>query len=236
MTLLALTIDSTAGQIAVVSSESSEVLQQLRRNSIDCSVFVKYDLLYKYCEGQQPALLLLVPDSATSVLVNRVLAHSRSNELWGIPILVVGRIDTENCIMNFLASGASDVVSSTALDIELLARIKALTHQSPDHGDEREFSPFVFGVSSQQLFRNGELIETTSIEFKLALYLFSNPNVVHSREKLLEEVWGITVPIDSRRVDTQVSRLRARLSLNGKDNQWCLISIYVRGYMLTIRK
>lgn len=156
-------------------------------------------------------------------------------DLLGIPILAIGQIETENCILNLVASGVADVVSSEAVDLELISRIKALAHRSQLKRVEREFHPYLFNVENQQLLKHGALIDTTSIEFKLALFLFSNPNVIHSREDLLDQVWEISVPIDSRRVDTHISRLRTKLALDGKDNQWYLMSVYVRGYMLSER-
>ena len=49
------------------------------------------------------------------------------------------------------------------------------------------------------------------MEFDL-LYLFlSNPNIVYSRERLLDIVWGMEYIGGTRTVDTHVQRIRKKL-------------------------
>lgn len=223
----------TIGSIAVVSSNHSRVRFQLLRIGAPFRIFDDYDALCHFCEESRPALLLIVPHDDIAPLVGRVLNNSRSYASRGILILAIAEIETENCVLNLVASGITDVVSTEAGDLELMARIRAVIYRAQAKRNEHDFWPYLFNVESQQLSRGGGVIDTTGIEFKLALFLFSNPNVVHSREYLLEQVWGISVPIDSRRVDTHISRLRSKLGLDGEENQWYLMSVYVRGYMLT---
>lgn len=61
----------------------------------------------------------------------------------------------------------------------------------------------------------GAEIELTSTEFKLLLYLVENRGRVHSREKLLQNVWSYNNMGDTRTVDTHVTRLRGKLGLPG---------------------
>lgn len=223
----------TIDTIAVVSSMNSRVRFQLRRIGVPFKMFDDFDALGRYCEESKPAMLLIAPDKQIAPVIGRVLNNSRSYDSRGILILAIDQIETENSVLNLVKLGVTDVVSAEAVDLELIARIRAVIYRAKTKRNEHDFWPYLFNVESQQLFRGGGVIETTGIEFKLALFLFSNPNVVHSREYLLDQVWGISVPIDSRRVDTHISRLRSKLGLNGEENQWYLMSVYVRGYMLT---
>ena len=65
----------------------------------------------------------------------------------------------------------------------------------------------------------------------MAYYLFSNPGKLFSRNHLLDKIWGINAVIDTRTVDTHVSRLRRKLKLNAELG-WHLQPVYGYGYRL----
>ena len=78
---------------------------------------------------------------------------------------------------------------------------------------------------------NGEPIELTSREFDLAWFLFRNSGRVLSRGHILEAVWGSSPDLNTRTVDTHISRLRKKLNI-GEENGWRLKAIYQHGYRL----
>jgi two-component system phosphate regulon response regulator PhoB len=53
------------------------------------------------------------------------------------------------------------------------------------------------------------------MEFKLLLTLMSRRGRVQTREKLLDDVWGIEADVYTRTVDTHVKRLREKLGRSG---------------------
>ncbi len=236
MQISTLAIESPASAIAVVASECSRVRYQLRRTGLPFEIFKDYKSLHHRCVTSQPPLIIVTQDSDIVRFADEVLRSARSYELLGIPILVIGNIETENYILNLVAAGVGDVVSSAAVDVELVSRIKSLVHRTQANRDKREFPPYLFDVENERIYKNGVIINTTTMEFKLALFLFSNPYIVHSRGVLLQQVWGISALIDTRRVDTHISRLRSNLGLNGKDGLWYLKSVYIQGYVLTDRR
>jgi two-component system response regulator RegX3 len=77
----------------------------------------------------------------------------------------------------------------------------------------------------------GKPVELTQKELDLAYYLFSNPGKLFSRNHLLDKIWGINAVIDTRTVDTHVSRLRRKLKLNAELG-WHLQPVYGYGYRL----
>ena len=62
---------------------------------------------------------------------------------------------------------------------------------------------------------NGNPIKLSPIEYRLLVLLAESPDKVHSREKLLREVWGYTDDVQTRTVDTYVLRLREKLGIAG---------------------
>ena len=53
---------------------------------------------------------------------------------------------------------------------------------------------------------DGEAVELTAKEFDLLAYLLENPGIVHSRERLLDRVWGLAVSRAARAPSTCTSR------------------------------
>ena len=52
----------------------------------------------------------------------------------------------------------------------------------------------------------------TAKEFDLLTYFVESPGVVHSRDRLLDRVWGMSYPGGTRTVDVHVGQLRRKLA------------------------
>ena len=59
---------------------------------------------------------------------------------------------------------------------------------------------------------DGSPLPLSPKEFDLLLYFVSHRNIVLSRDRLLENVWGYDYEGDARTVDTHVKRLRQKLA------------------------
>ncbi|MFJ8495710.1 winged helix-turn-helix domain-containing protein [Streptomyces sp. NPDC094038] len=58
---------------------------------------------------------------------------------------------------------------------------------------------------------DGEELDLTYLEFALLARLVAHPHRVHTREQLVEHVWGHTHVGDGRTVDVHIARLRRKL-------------------------
>ena len=165
-----------------------------------------------------------------------VLRWLRDNVGWDTPVLFVTARDSEEDIVHALETGADDYMVKPVKQNELLARITAL-HRRIKGSSPREtldiqtIGPFTINGHERSISLNGELIELTQKEFDLAIYLLHNVGRLLSRGHILEEVWGRSAEINTRTVDTHVSRLRNKLKLI-PENGWRLNAIYQHGYRL----
>jgi DNA-binding response OmpR family regulator len=91
--------------------------------------------------------------------------------------------------------------------------------------------PYEIDPERRSVSIDGRLIALTQKEFDLAVYLFQNVGRLLSRIKLLEEVWGVEADLDTRTVDTHVSRVRRKLLLD-ESTGWKLLPVYGFGYRL----
>ena len=103
---------------------------------------------------------------------------------------------------------------------ELLARVDALCRRvaraaGQDGGQEAEgrmvSGSFVLDQKSRILYKNGEPIDLTQVEFQIMELFFANPGVALVREKILEGVWGENYYGDVKIVDVNIRRLRMKI-------------------------
>lgn len=185
-----------------------------------------------------------------------IVARIRERSGWSKPILVVSDFGDEATVVAALSAGADDCVHRHVKPRELLARINAhgrrLDWASGGHdrrsggghssGDRRAVArspsgfdagthPYTVDVERHALALNGQAIALTQKEFDLAAYFFASGGRVLSRDHLLNRIWGIHAEVDTRTVDTHVSRLRRKLQLSGQFG-WKLTSVYATGYRL----
>ena len=119
-----------------------------------------------------------------------------------------------------LKLGADDYLTKPFEVIELLARIEALLRRSPVHANGRsDARAFRFGEVSidfkraEVLLRDSK-VELSAMEFKLLQYLIENRGIVHTRDTLLDAVWGYDAMPTTRTVDVHVAWLRQKLEEN----------------------
>jgi DNA-binding response OmpR family regulator len=135
-------------------------------------------------------------------------------------------------VVHALRLGADDFIVKPPKALELLARMDALTRRVRNgRAMAIRIGPYEIDPERRSVSIDGRLIALTQKEFDLAVYLFQNVGRLLSRIKLLEEVWGVEADLDTRTVDTHVSRVRRKLLLD-ESTGWKLLPVYGFGYRL----
>lgn len=114
--------------------------------------------------------------------------------------------------------GADDYVVKPFSVRELLLRVKAVLRRTrPAEAGPTVVSagPLTLDLDRHKAIVHGEEVILTTTEFKLLLNLAQRPGRLHSRDALLNEVWGYNYVGDTRTVDTHITRLRAKLGPAG---------------------
>lgn len=164
-----------------------------------------------------------------------VMGLVRDKHDWPIPILFVTQRDQEADIVEALEAGADDYMAKPVKKLELLARVAALGRRASglreSDTETIELAPFRIDFSNREIAARGEKVKLTQKEYELAAFLFRNIGRVVSRSHLLESVWGTNPDINTRTVDTHVSRIRQKLGI-APEMGWRLSAIYQHGYRL----
>ena len=136
-----------------------------------------------------------------------------------IGIIILSAKSMEQDKIRGLSIGADDYMTKPFSVSELLARIDALcrrvqrTGQPAAEADESRLvsGQFVLDQKSRVLYKKGEPIDLTQVEFQIMELFFQNPGTALVREKILEGVWGENYYGDVKIVDVNIRRLRMKI-------------------------
>ncbi|WNB86398.1 response regulator transcription factor [Cellulomonas sp. ATA003] len=140
-----------------------------------------------------------------------------------VPVLMLTARDDETDMLVGLGVGADDYMTKPFSMRELVARCKALLRRNERAvqaarlaGTDREEPPITVGDvvvdrAQRRVSRGGEPVHLTPTEFDLLVTLASSPRTVHTRERLLAEVWDWVDASGTRTVDSHVKALRRKL-------------------------
>lgn len=164
-----------------------------------------------------------------------VLVWIRANLDEPVPVLFVTARQREEDIVHALTSGADDYMIKPLGKLELLARIDALARRvraSPPQAEEViECGRLSVDCRSRQVNLDGQPVAMTQKDYELTVFLLRNIGRLLSRGYILEAVWGQSAEINTRTVDTHVSRIRGKLQL-APEHGWRLSAVYQHGYRL----
>jgi len=134
-----------------------------------------------------------------------------------LPILMLTARGSEADKEVGLDAGADDYVTKPFQRSELLARVRALLRRAaytPEKKEAEQSSsqlvagPVCVDLTGRSVSCRGKILEVTYRQFELLVCLIRNRNVVLTRDKLLEYVWGYEYIGDPRTLDVHIHWLR----------------------------
>lgn len=163
-----------------------------------------------------------------------------------IPVLMVtARTESIDKIRG-LGLGADDYIAKPFDPAELVARVKShlsryerLTNSRSDMTEGGNHMPHEWieiknikiYPKSWKVIKEDTEIKFPNREFELLLFLAENPNIVFSKEKLFEKIWGYDYLGDSATVTVHINRIREKIE-EDPSNPLIIETVWGAGYRL----
>ncbi len=165
----------------------------------------------------RPDLVLLdimLPGEDGFAILKKIRANRK---LEDVPVIMLTAKGNESDKVKGLNFGADDYVTKPFGVTELIARINAvLRRTSSEEAEILSCKDLVMDTKKRTVTVSGEGKALTFMEFELLRYLLLNAEIVLSRDKLMDAVWGYDYIAESRTVDMHIKTLRKKLGPAGE--------------------
>ncbi len=154
----------------------------------------------------------------------RVLRNIREGN--NIPVLILSAKTSDSDKILGLDLGADDYITKPFVPLEAVARVKSNLRRfyalgaGEKRDEEREtltLGELRLELESCLLYRKGERIELTSVEFRILKLFMENPGKVFTKQQLFEAGWEEDYMVSDNNVMVCISKLRAKLSHDGRE-------------------
>lgn len=166
-----------------------------------------------------PDLVLLdimLPGEDGLTILSKIRGNKETKEL---PVILLTAKGSEFDKVHGLDAGADDYVAKPFGVMELMSRIRAVLRRN-----QQDWESPVLQVGEIKMNREerwvqaqGRELQLTFKEFELLRFLMENENMVLSRDKLLDVIWGYDSAVETRTVDVHIRTLRQKL---GDQGEW----------------
>lgn len=180
-------------------------------------------------DGRYELLVLDVslPDGTGFEFCQKVRQSSK------VPIIFLTASDEEMNIIMGLDIGGDDYITKPFKLGVLMSRINALLRRAKDfHFADSELNSNGIKVFllQGQAYKNNERLDLTAAEYKLLCFFMKNPNIVLSKEQILDKLWDCEGNyIDSSTLTVYIRRLRMKIEDNPSEPKM-LLTVRRMGY------
>ncbi|MDX1917130.1 MAG: winged helix-turn-helix domain-containing protein [Rickettsiaceae bacterium] len=99
---------------------------------------------------------------------------------------------------------------------EVMTSIKTLLRKSKPVFQDKiiKYKDLSMDLATFRVYRANQHIHLGPTEFKILQLLVQSPKTIFSRQQIVDYVWGVHQPVESRTVDVHVNRLRSLIKTN----------------------
>ena len=194
-----------------------------------------------YLERARPDMILqdlMLPD------VDGLILCSLLKSMAEVPIIICSASVRRSDPFLALKLGADDFVRKPFQMDDLLARIEAVLRRTPHRAGtpavpavpppkaELRVGELVIEPARRRCSLGGDPLMLTPTEFRLLSVLAAHPELVLTRDRLAQEVWGYADASNGRTIDVHIRRLRVKLG-QGRTPGPSIVSVRGSGYRIT---
>ncbi len=219
--------------------EDDKAIAELERDYLEISGFDT-----EIAKDGEVGLKLVESNEYDLILLDLMLPNIDGFELCreirkkrDIPILMVTAKKESIDKIRGLGLGADDYIVKPFDPAELVARVNAhLSRYDRLTSIERSTSQREIVVDKLRIlpdawrvYLGDEEIKLTNKEFELLLFLASNPNIVFTKERLFDRIWGMDAMGDVATVIVHINRLREKIEIDSSNPNY-IETVWGAGY------
>lgn len=193
------------------------VVYTLNNTGLHAEGFALPSEFWKAVEKEIPSLVMLdimLPEEDGLCILKKLRSSAATKKL---PIMMITAKDSEYDKVVGLDLGADDYVQKPFGMMELIARIKALLRRADMNDAEKEYTiGSLFVCPSKHIVKvDDKNVVLTLKEFEILCMLLQSGDIVLTRDRLLNEIWGYSFDGENRTVDVHIRTLRQKLGKAG---------------------
>ena len=186
----------------------------------------QYEFIIQIAHNIQEAEQLLNNKNFNLIILDISLPDGNGFELCkkikkelDIPVIFLTAKDEEKDIVEGLDLGADDYIIKPFRNRELVSRINTVLRRyekSTEKADYIKYKDVTIDLTSNKVYKYGEEIIFTALEYKILLMLFTNQNILITREQILEKIWDIAGNfVNDNTLTVYIKRIREKLEDTG---------------------
>lgn len=205
--------------VSLLVADDDELLRNLVREIFEEESFKVYeaadgeealDFFWEHSDLSLVILDVMMPKLDGMAVLDEIREKSE------IPVLMLTALGDSASELDCLRHGASDFVSKPFHYEILLERAKNLLRITK----AQDFENITVGIleinrQAHKVFVRGKEVALNNKEFQLLELLVLNQNIVLTRDKILDRIWGYDYEGDIRTIDTHIKMLRSSLGEAG---------------------
>ena len=151
-----------------------------------------------------------------------------------IPIIIVSARNDDIDKIRGLDFGADDYLTKPFSPAELIARIKSHIkryERLKGHTSLEiiEYKGLEINLASHKVRVNGILVQLTTKEYELLLFLATNPNIVFSKAHIFDTIWGDDCYGDNATVAVHIQKIRKKIEKDSSNPEY-IETLWGTGY------
>ena len=186
-------------------SISDNLKYTFNMNNIDLDVTNNIKSTKDYLKYNKPSLIILdvtLPDGNGFDLYKSELSK------MNIPVIFLTACDIEENIVEVLNMGASDYITKPFRPLELIARINKILHKKTI-----KIKDITIDMNKMIVTKNNEIINLTTLEYKILNLLIENINKVVTRDRIIDSIWEWTGnDVNDNTITVYMKRIREKLN------------------------
>lgn len=130
-----------------------------------------------------------------------------------LPVIFLTARDDEGSVVMGLDMGADDYITKPFRLRELVSRIRSVLRRTGRGGSGvYEYGNVQINTTQGKVFKNGQDVFLTALEYRLLMTLLSHPGQILSRGQLLESIWDVSGDfVNDNTLTVYIKRLREKI-------------------------